>query len=105
MTATTSGFEWIDFSFADLTLTSGKTYHIEITFDGIANQEFFYLNNNVVWSQAGLSQLDGTSDGNTINNAVAAIRVNSNVVPIPAAVWLFGSGLGLLGWLRRRTTA
>ena len=24
------------------------------------------------------------------------------VVPIPAAVWLFGSALGLLGWARRR---
>jgi hypothetical protein len=24
------------------------------------------------------------------------------VVPVPAAVWLFGSALGLLGWLRRR---
>jgi len=27
------------------------------------------------------------------------------VVPVPAAVWLFGSALGLLGWVRRRTTA
>lgn len=26
------------------------------------------------------------------------------VVPVPAAVWLFGSALGLLGWVRRRTT-
>ncbi len=26
----------------------------------------------------------------------------ANVVPVPAAVWLFGSALGLLGWLRRR---
>jgi hypothetical protein len=26
----------------------------------------------------------------------------TNVVPIPAAVWLFGSSLGLLGWFRRR---
>jgi hypothetical protein len=26
----------------------------------------------------------------------------SALVPIPAAVWLFGSGLGFLGWMRRR---
>lgn len=25
-------------------------------------------------------------------------------VPVPAAVWLFGSGLGLLGWMRRRVS-
>ena len=28
-----------------------------------------------------------------------------NVVPIPAAVWLFGSALAGLGWVRRRQTA
>lgn len=27
------------------------------------------------------------------------------VVPIPGAVWLFGSALGVLGWLRRRSAA
>ena len=28
--------------------------------------------------------------------------VTATVVPLPAAVWLFGSALGALGWLRRR---
>jgi len=27
------------------------------------------------------------------------------VIPVPAAVWLFGSALGLLGWMRLRKTA
>lgn len=26
------------------------------------------------------------------------------VIPIPAAVWLFGSGLGLLGWIKRKNS-
>jgi hypothetical protein len=28
---------------------------------------------------------------------------NTAVTPIPAAVWLFGSGLGLLGWVSRKS--
>ena len=31
--------------------------------------------------------------------------VGLTVVPVPAAVWLFGSALGALGWMRRRVTA
>jgi hypothetical protein len=27
------------------------------------------------------------------------------VAPVPAAVWLFGSALGVMGWMRRRTAA
>lgn len=32
-------------------------------------------------------------------DAVGAIQT---VIPVPAAVWLFGSALGLLGWVRRK---
>ena len=30
-------------------------------------------------------------------------NVSLQAIPIPAAVWLFGSGLGLLGWFRKRS--
>lgn len=30
--------------------------------------------------------------------------VTLNIVPVPAAVWLFASALGVLGWLRRKAT-
>lgn len=36
--------------------------------------------------------------GNQLDNFV---MTTPTAVPIPAAVWLFGSGLGLLGWLQR----
>ncbi len=32
-------------------------------------------------------------------------RMTFQVVPIPAAIWLFGSALGMLGLIRRKTTA
>ena len=35
-------------------------------------------------------------------DAVLFDDLSYSVVPIPAAVWLFGSSLGLLGWLRRK---
>jgi hypothetical protein len=39
-------------------------------------------------------------DSHTVRGQISAV----SAVPIPAAVWLFGSGLGLLGWFRRRRT-
>jgi hypothetical protein len=35
----------------------------------------------------------------------AFVTFNVNVVPVPAAVWLFGSALGLMGVMRRRAAA
>lgn len=37
--------------------------------------------------------------------SVVSGSVIANVVPIPAAVWLFGSALAALGWVRRKQAA
>jgi hypothetical protein len=34
----------------------------------------------------------------------AGDSITLNIVPIPAAVWLFGSALAGLGWMRRKPT-
>ena len=41
-----------------------------------------------------------TVDTPLANGGVALVRLEG--IPIPAALWLLGSGLGLLGWMRRK---
>ncbi len=38
------------------------------------------------------------------NSATGSYLVRASTIPIPAAVWLLGSALGLLGWMRRKKT-
>jgi hypothetical protein len=40
----------------------------------------------------------------TVDAEISAIRSIVGVVPIPASVWLFGSALAGLGWMRRKQT-
>lgn len=47
----------------------------------------------------------GSMIGQTANGSLVYANLNSTLVPVPAAVWLMGSALGLLGWIRRRALA
>lgn len=47
--------------------------------------------------------IDFDASGNEIGVALATIDdMTVSTVPVPAAAWLFGSALGLLGWIRRK---
>jgi hypothetical protein len=49
-----------------------------------------------------------TNDGGTggaFDVVVDDLSFTATIIPIPPAVWLFGSALGLLGWMRRRRKA
>ncbi|MGI9343916.1 MAG: VPLPA-CTERM sorting domain-containing protein [Gammaproteobacteria bacterium] len=60
---------------------------------------------NSTTTSSGIAPGDTVTVSN-INTAITAGQaLTFTVVPVPAAAWLFGSALGLLGWARRRTTS
>ncbi len=46
----------------------------------------------------------GTDQGHLLIDFSHTLSFSASVVPVPAAVWLFGSAIGLLGWIRRKQT-
>lgn len=89
----------------------------ELVFNGILfDVVYFSLDTSLINSLAydptppGLNEADfafftiveGDSEGNVIFQALGIVE--TTVIPVPAAAWLFGSALGLLGLLRRRLT-
>jgi len=114
-TFTTSGLQFITFTFAPLQLTAGSFYHVRFTFAGNSNQNFFYNNNNVAFGQPGFAQIDGTEADDTSNAVMPSIQIGAlsaapgPTVSIPAlspmllaALALLLAGASALA-LRRRT--
>jgi hypothetical protein len=71
------------------------------SFGQINNQDLFTIG-------AHLATLDGTGTQalwSSSNSYDAVLTVTTSTVPVPAAVWLFGSALAGLGWMKRKQTA
>lgn len=67
--------------------------------------EFFFdsANDVAVSLQNTLSAFtDANGERAWIQKKLSFVASTQPIVPVPAAVWLFGSALGLLGWVRRR---
>jgi hypothetical protein len=90
--------------FSDVMLTVGSSYTVGITSQSGEGYWSIFINQDggyddgQAWSNLSACQPSSPCDFNFEVTGVAA------TVPIPATVWLFGSGLGLLGWMRRKAT-
>lgn len=90
-TATLDGILDFDLDYSGLAL--GDSFVIltaEVingTFASFTDQQ---IGSSLEWKLDYLTDFAGSTD-----------ILRATVIPVPAAFWLFGSGLGLLGWMRR----
>jgi hypothetical protein len=112
-TVTTTGLQWVDYNIAPVVLVPGFTYHLDFLHQGNGNQNFFYNNGNVQWTQGNFTFLDGTQGGagGAGNFVVAAFRMNETSQPAPdqgttlLLLGLAATGLAAFGRMTRRSVA
>ena len=71
--------------------------------DSIKQPVFIGLQGDIGLSSVSFT-FDFVGSASTIEIDHLQYGSGASVVPVPAAVWLFGSALGLLGWMRRKAT-
>ena len=97
---TTAGLQFVVFPFASLALANGSSYHVRFRFDGLGNQNFFYDNSNVTFTQGPFTLVDGTNNEDTGNSVMPRVRLDGTFVaaaapatPVPATS---SAGLAML---------
>jgi hypothetical protein len=100
------GFRLNSFDASSLVnLTGELTLTGNLVLGGTVNQVVSLNDSLATYNFAGLgtlSSLDISFDGSSYFGPFDLDNINVTTVPLPAAVWLFGSALGMLGWARRR---
>ena len=83
----------------------------QISFEGYNDGSLVYSSSSYslnttdpLWIELNWSEIDSLVISSGAESQWAMDNFTSTIVPIPAAVWLFGTGLGLLGWMRRKQT-
>ena len=93
-----------------LTVYSANTTTIAMLADSPADGLHYYASIYEFYSYVNrddyINLFEGSWDDTRTNTGISSALVRASVVPVPAAVWLFGSGLiGLIGVARRRAHA
>jgi hypothetical protein len=102
------GYDWIDGPGASLIIYEGTSqiYSAYSPHNALTSLSFDYL------LEAGKEYRVRAFAGGSVYGGSATLTATYNIqgvmtattVPVPAAVWLFGSALAGLGWLRRKQT-
>ena len=93
--------------------TNISTTH-NASYDLFSNVQGNYYWSGTSWAPSTTNAWDfifvtgGQNFASKVGGGFAAWAVapgNISAVPVPAAVWLFGSALGVMGWMRRKATS